>query len=60
MFGLSFLTTLNVYKDYFKGSQRLRKCKAKLCSCKLKPETEFALVHLSLEEAAVFVHRRIL
>ena len=22
MFGLSFLTTLNIYKDYFKGRQR--------------------------------------
>ena len=35
IFGLSFLTTLNIYKDYFKGCQRLRKCEAKLCSCKL-------------------------
>ena len=35
MFGLSFLTTLNIYKDCFKGCQRLRKCEAKLCSCKL-------------------------
>ena len=24
MFGLSFLTTLNIYKDYFKGHKRLR------------------------------------
>ena len=23
MFGLSFLTTLNIYKDYFKGRKRL-------------------------------------
>ena len=35
MFGLSFLTTLNIYKDYFKGHKKLRKCEAKLCSCKL-------------------------
>ena len=35
MFRLSFLTTLNIYKDYFKGRQRLRKCEAKFCSCKL-------------------------
>ena len=34
-FGLSFLTTLNIYKDCFKGCQRLRKSEAKLCSCKL-------------------------
>ena len=60
MFGLSFLTTLNIYKDYFKGRQKLRRCEAKFCSCKLWPKTEFALVHLSLEEAAVFVHCRVL
>ena len=60
MFGLSFLTTLNIYKDYFKGRQRLRKCIVKLCSCKLWPETEFALVHLSLKEDVVFVHRWVL
>ena len=24
MFGLSILTTLNIYKDYFKGYKRLR------------------------------------
>ena len=35
MFGLSFLITLNIYKDYFKGHQRLRKCEAKFCLCKL-------------------------
>ena len=60
MFELSFLTTQNMYKDFFKGRQRLRKCEEKLCSCKLWPETEFTLVHLSLEEAAVFVHLRVL
>ena len=60
VFRLSFLTTLNIYKDYFKGRQRLRKCETKLCSCKLWPKTEFALVHLSFEEVAVFVHRRVL
>ena len=60
MFGLSFLTTLNIYKDCFKGRQRLCKCEAKLCSCKLWSETESTLVHLSFEEAAVFVHHRIL
>ena len=56
MFGLSFLTNLNTYKD----CQRLRKYEEKLRSCKLWPETEFALIHLSLEEAAMFVHRRVL
>ena len=60
MFGLSFLTTLNIYNDYFKGCQWLRKCEAKLCSCKLWSKTEFALIHLSLEEVAVFIHLRVL
>ena len=32
---------------------------SKVCSSKLWPETEFALVHLSYEEAAVFVHRKV-
>ena len=57
---LGFLTTLNIYKDYFKGRQRVCKCEVKLCSCKLWPETEFILVHLSFEEATVFVHLRVL
>ena len=60
MLGLSFLTTLNIYKDYLKGCQRLRKCEAKFCSCNFLPVIEFALVHLSLEEASVFVHLRVL
>ena len=63
VFRPSFLTTLNIYKDYFKDHQRLhklRKCEAKFCSCKLWPETEFALIHLSLEEATMFVHFRVL
>ena len=60
IFELSFLTTLNIYKDYFKGCKRLRECEAKLCSHKLWPETEFALIHLSLEEAAAFVHHKVL
>ena len=60
MFGFSFLTTLNIYKDYFNDHQRLRKCEAKFCSCKFWSKTEFALIHLSLEEVVMFVHRRIL
>ena len=63
MFRLSFLTTLNIYKDYFEDRQRLHKlheCEAKSCSCKLGPETKFVLVHLFFEEAVVFVHRRVL
>ena len=33
---------------------------SKVCSSKLWPETEFALVHLSCEEAVMFVHHRVL
>ena len=61
MVGFSFLITLDIYKDYFKGCKRwhkLRECRAKFCSCKLWSETKFDLVHLSLEEAVVFVHLR--
>ena len=35
MFELSFLTTLNIYKNCFKSCQRLYKCEAKLYSRKL-------------------------
>ena len=61
MFKLSFLTTLNIYKDCFKGRHRLT---ADVTQCKsfsqayCEPET-YALVHLSIQEAAVFVHRRV-
>ena len=46
MFRFSFLTTLNIYKDYFKSRRRWRECEAKFCSCKLWPKTKFALLHL--------------
>ena len=59
MFELSFLATLKYIRIVLRD-QRLHECEAKLCSCKLSPETKFALVHLSLEEAVVFVHRRVL
>ena len=49
LFRFSFLITLNIYKDYFKGRQRLRKCEAKFCSYKLGSKIEFVLVHLSFE-----------
>ena len=63
MFELSSLITLDIYKYYFKGRKRwhkLYKCWAKFWSSKLWPETEFALVYLSCEEAAMFVYRRVL
>ena len=62
MFGLSFLTTLNIYKDYFKGFKRLHtvaqgRNSTSVKKCDQKPS--FALVLHSLQEAAVFVHRMI-
>ena len=59
MFGLSFLTTLNIYNDYFKGRQAdAPQCKSfSQAYCKLET---YALVHLSLEEVVVFVHYRVL
>ena len=60
MFGLSFLTILNIYKYYFKGHQRLHESEEKLSLCKLWPKTKFTLVHFSLKKASVFVHHRIL
>ena len=63
MFSLSFLTTLDIYKDYFKDRRmwhKLHKCWAKFCSSKLWSETEFVLIHLSCEETAVFVHCKVL
>ena len=38
VFRLSFLTILNIYKDYFESHQRLHKfheCETNSCSCKL-------------------------
>ena len=63
MFRLSFLTTLDIYKNYFKDRQRwhkLHKCWAKFCLSKLWLETKFVLIHHSCEEATMFVHRRVL
>ena len=50
----------HIYNNYFKGHQRLRKCDVKSCLCKLWLETEFALIHLSYEKTAVFVHCKVL
>ena len=41
----SFLTTLDIYNDYFKGRQRWCNLMQSHCACKLWPETKFALVH---------------
>ena len=63
MFRLSFLSTLNIYNDYFKGHHRLckwMKLDAKVLFKKIVTEDKFSLVHLSLEEATMFVCRRVL
>ena len=57
--GILFLITLNIYKDYFKGIT------ADATQCKIfsqeyfEPET-YTLVHLSIQEAVVFVYHRVL
>ena len=56
VFRFSFLTTLDIYMDYFKG--RLKWCKGFIDAyCDQK---QFALVHLSLKEAAAVVCHRVL
>ena len=57
LFRTSFLTTLNIYKDYFKGHHSWYNLVQKFFTSILWLE-KYALVHLSLQEAAVFVHRR--
>ena len=49
VFGTSFLLTLDIYKDYFKGRQRvhkLHKCWAKFVQANCDRRQSFALVHL--------------
>ena len=59
MFRLSFLTILNIYKDCLRAiTADLTQCKS-FSQAYCEPET-YALVHLSIQEAAMFVHRRIL
>ena len=59
LFRFSFLTTLNIYKDYFKGHHIWCNLMQKFFTSILWLET-YALVHLSLQEAAAFVRRRVL
>ena len=47
VFRLSFITTLNIYNDYFKGCHTWCNLKQRFYSSILWPET-YALVHLSL------------
>ena len=56
MFRLSFLTALNIYKDYFKGRHKV----VALVVANILWSETIALVHLSLKEVAAFVRRRVL
>ena len=56
VFRFSFLTTLDIYKDYFKDCHKVI---ALVVACILWPET-IALVYLSLEETVAFVCYRVL
>ena len=59
MFELSFLTILNMYKDCFRAvTADAHQCKSS--SQAYYEQETYVLVHLSLEEATVFVHRRVL
>ena len=56
VFRLSFLTTLNIYKDYFKGHHKVV---ALVVVSILWLET-YAIVYLSLEEATAFARYKVL
>ena len=63
VFGLSFLLTLDIQKDFFKGRQSvhmLHKYWAKFVQAICNQRQSFALIHHSCEEVAVYVHLRVL
>ena len=59
LYRVSFLTTLDIYKDYFKGRLIWWNLMQRFYASILWSKT-YALIHLSLKEATAFVHRRIL
>ena len=59
VFRFSFLTTLDIYKDYFKGRLTWCNLMQRFYASILWPKT-YALVHFSLKKAAAFVCRRVL
>ena len=59
LYKVSFLTTLDIYKDYFKGRLIWWNLMQRFYASILWSKT-YALIHLSLKEATAFVHRRIL
>ena len=54
---VSFLTTLHIYKDYFKNRRKVMQSDN---TCILWPETEFALVHRILCKSYCFFTPRVL
>ena len=59
LYRVSFLTTLDIYKDYFKGRLIWWNLMQRFYASILWSKT-YALIHLSLKEVTAFVHRRIL
>ena len=57
---VSFLTTLYIYKNYFKGRQGWCNLMQSHYACKLWPETEFALVYHILSRSYCVFTRRVL
>ena len=63
VFRFSFLTTLNIYKNYFKGRHsgcKWMKLDAKVLFKQIVTRDKFALIHLFLKETTVFVCRMVL
>ena len=55
LYRISFLTTLDIYEDYFKGRHKMMQEDATWCKVIIHSncdQRQFALIHLSLEEAA--------
>ena len=59
LYRVSFLTTLDIYKDYFKGRLIWWNLMQRFYASILWSKT-YALIHLSLEETSAFVCRRVL
>ena len=60
MFELSFLTTLNIYMECFKGCHNWCNLMQKKISQAYCESETYALIHLSIQEAAMFVHCTVL
>ena len=60
VFRLSFITTLNIYKDYFKGRHKVDETWCKGFFQAYCDQRQFVVVHISIDEATAFVHCRVL